>query len=157
MTAIVTHSPGKVELDFSTHSSRTIDLYLEMGITLSMKFFLFEKIILLVRIAKFVSNGIVVCFPSYVIMRQCLSAWRDSEERIYRKLEVVKSLFEESKDTKRTNRMIEEYREAAIEEKGALFFCVARGRVCETANFSDEEARAIVFAGVPTLDLKDSK
>ena len=54
--------------------------------------------------------------------------------------------------------MIEEYKEAAAEEDGgAIFFCVARGKVCETANFSDEAARAIVFVGVPNLDLQDKK
>jgi len=53
--------------------------------------------------------------------------------------------------------MMEEYQEAAVGEKGAIFFCVTRGKVCETANFSDEAARAIVFVGVPQPDLRDKR
>jgi len=49
----------------------------------------------LVRIAKSVPNGIVVCFPKYVTMKQCLRVWKDSEERIYKELGAAKTLFEE--------------------------------------------------------------
>ena len=41
--------------------------------------------------------------------------------------------------------------------KGAILCCVARGKVSEGIDFSDEMARAIVIVGVPYPPLTDLK
>ena len=49
------------------------------------------------------------------------------------------------------------YFQDASTQRGAILFCVCRGKISEGIDFADEKARAVVLVGIPYPQLTDPK
>ena len=47
------------------------------------------------------------------------------------------------------------FKKKAMTAKGAILFCVCRGKVSEGMDFSDKLCRGVVFVGVPYPNIRD--
>lgn len=73
--------------------------------------------------------------------------------QLRKKLNSTKKCFSESKDS--SEDLIKKYRKAALEPKGALLFCVCRGKISEGIDFPNELCRSVVFIGIPFPNIND--
>ncbi|PHU24343.1 hypothetical protein BC332_09450 [Capsicum chinense] len=120
----------------------------------------------IVNFTRVVPDGLLVFFPSYYILEQCISCWKtlghsnsmDSStiwERICKhKLPVV-----EPRQSSLFPMAIEDYM-AKLKDKsasGAVFFAVCRGKVSEGLDFTDHAGRAVVITGIPFATSTDPK
>ncbi|XP_062089395.1 regulator of telomere elongation helicase 1 homolog isoform X2 [Humulus lupulus] len=117
----------------------------------------------IVNFARIVPDGLLVFFPSYYLLDQCIGCWKKTShansttlwERICRhKKPVVEprqsSLFSES---------IEDYMAKLKDSStsGAIFFAVCRGKVSEGLDFADHAGRAVIVTGMPFATMTDHK
>ena len=111
---------------------------------------LFEIILSLTKI---IPKGLVVFFTSYQYMKLVHSRWLSNG--MWRKLEVVKDIFIESKDQP-SELIWENYcKSVANTERGAMLLSVVGGRLSEGINFSDDLARGVIMVGMPYPDSRD--
>nr|GMC77545.1 regulator of telomere elongation helicase 1 homolog isoform X2 [Ipomoea batatas] len=120
----------------------------------------------IVNLARIVPDGLLVFFPSYYFLDQCIGCWKSTGngnqtnsssiwERICKhKLPVVEprqsSLFPSA---------IEDYMSKLKDRSasGAAFFAVCRGKVSEGLDFADHAGRAVVITGIPFATRNDPK
>jgi DNA excision repair protein ERCC-2 len=97
--------------------------------------------------ARITPDGLVVFFPSYLYMESIISAWQGMEilDEIWR----YKLILAETPDAHESSLALETYRTACINGRGALFFCVARGKVSEGIDFNHQYGRCVICIGVP--------
>lgn len=117
----------------------------------------------LINISRIVPAGVLVFFPSYSVLIACVEMWTkltfETTTTIWDSINANKTIFLEPKFSKEMKAVITEYNKA-IERKdknGAMFFAVARGKVSEGLDFSDNHARAVVVIGLPYPNLGDPK
>ncbi|VFQ89237.1 unnamed protein product [Cuscuta campestris] len=120
----------------------------------------------IVNFARIVPDGLLVFFPSYYLLEQCVGCWKSMDngnqtnsstiwERICKhKLPVVEprqsSLFPSA---------IEDYMSKLKDKSasGAVFFAVCRGKVSEGLDFADHAGRAVVITGIPFATTSNPK
>ena len=113
------------------------------------------------KISKLVSkipNGVLVFFPQRKLMLESLNCWRRigvTEQVSGQSFLNGKPVFVEGAKAEENRKVVEEYKEAAKSEKGAVLFGVFRGRNAEGSNFPDEEARGVILIGVPYANYSD--
>jgi len=97
------------------------------------------------------------------MLTRCVDAWKQPEPGaktpFWTLIEKHKAIFMEPKYSSQMQPVIDAY-SAKIEEpgsNGAMFLAVARGKVSEGLDFSDEHARAVVVTGLPYPNLADPK
>jgi hypothetical protein len=74
-----------------------------------------------------IPNGILVFMPSYGCLDKLLTAWK---HQIIPLIEKEKMIFEEPRSGKMDfESLMKQYNVAASGEKGAILFCVQRGKV----------------------------
>jgi DNA excision repair protein ERCC-2 len=80
-------------------------------------------------------------------MESIISAWQGMEilDEIWR----YKLILAETPDAHESSLALETYRTACINGRGALFFCVARGKVSEGIDFNHQYGRCVICIGVP--------
>jgi Rad3-related DNA helicase len=61
----------------------------------------------------------------------------------------IKHVFFENEPLMTTKKMYEDYSAACATEKGAIMFCVYRGKMSEGIDFKNELARAVICVGIP--------
>jgi len=115
----------------------------------------------IVNFARIVPKGLLVFFPSYSVMDQCLTAWKRSGtsmsvwERILRhKMPVI-----EPRESAQLNSAMEDFYQKVNDPSytGAVFFAVCRGKVSEGLDFSDNNGRAVIITGMPFPSMVDPK
>lgn len=94
-----------------------------------------------------VPDGLVCFFPSYLYMESIVSAWVD-QGTIQAVLE-KKLVFVETPDVVESTIALENYRLACDNGRGAVMFCVARGKVSEGVDFDNNYGRAVILFGIP--------
>ncbi|BFU25795.1 DNA repair helicase putative [Entamoeba histolytica] len=104
---------------------------------------------LILELSKTVPDGILCFFPSYSYMNICISYW--DEMKIIESIYSNKLIFVESNDSEETSLAFQNYRLACHTGKGAILFCVTRGRLSEGINFTNHLARAVLIIGAPYL------
>jgi DNA excision repair protein ERCC-2 len=102
---------------------------------------------LIIELASTVPDGIVVFFPSYVYMDHIIALWL--EMGIINHIVERKLVFIETPDAVESALALDRYRCACDTGRGALFFCVARGKVAEGIDFDRHYGRCVVVLGVP--------
>ena len=86
-------------------------------------------------------------FPNYKMMQ-------DSFYTLAIKLDVPS--FIEFKDKNKSQQTIENYF-LECDNKGAVLFCVARGKFSEGYDFKDQYCRGVIMVGIPNLNIKSPK
>ncbi|KAK4468362.1 hypothetical protein MN116_008154 [Schistosoma mekongi] len=113
--------------------------------------------LLLVQLAQVVPAGLLIFFPSYAFMSQCIEFWKDSDT--YEKLSRSKQIFIEPREKSQFNKIFNEYRSIACSENsvGAILFAVMRGRVSEGLDLADNAGRGVVILGLPYAPIHDPR
>lgn len=102
---------------------------------------------LVIELAAAVPDGMVVFFTSYVYMEQMISMW--DEMGIINRMFERKLVFTETRDAIESALALDRYRRACDIGRGAIFLCVARGKVAEGIDFDRHYGRAVLIIGVP--------
>lgn len=120
----------------------------------------------IVNFARIVPDGLLVFFPSYYLMDQCIECWKNTSHASSRESSTIwdricknKQPVVEPKQTTLFPQAIEDY-EAKLRDKaasGAIFFAVCRGKVSEGLDFADQAGRAVVITGMPFSMKTDPK
>ena len=112
--------------------------------------------------ARIVPDGLLVFFPSYGVMDQCISSWKISSQSgksIWDRIKTYKEPFAEPKDKTDFGKAMETFY-AKVQDPnliGAIFFAVCRGKASEGIDFSGSRARAVIITGLPYPAYKDPK
>ncbi|KAL5824826.1 hypothetical protein ACOSQ3_020889 [Xanthoceras sorbifolium] len=117
----------------------------------------------IVNIARIVPDGLLVFFPSYYLLDQCIGCWKnkthENSSTIWERICKHKKPVVEPRQSSVFPAAIEDYR-AKLKDttaSGAVFFAVCRGKVSEGLDFSDHAGRAVVITGMPFTTLNDPK
>uniref|UniRef100_A0A7S0BFL7 DNA 5'-3' helicase n=1 Tax=Rhodosorus marinus TaxID=101924 RepID=A0A7S0BFL7_9RHOD len=102
---------------------------------------------LVIELATHVPDGMVVFFTSYVYMELMISYW--DEMNVINRILDKKLVFIETPDITESSLALDNYRRACDCGRGAVFLCVARGKVAEGIDFDGHYGRAVVVIGVP--------
>jgi len=107
----------------------------------------------MLKYCKEIPDGTLCFFPSYSFMNSCLNLWKKGD--IWKSLNDVKTVFVEGEEPNLDIQM-QKYLEA-VAQKGALFFCVFRGKLAEGIDFKDTAARAVMICGIPYPNIGDMR
>lgn len=102
---------------------------------------------LLVDFVKVTPDGLIVLFPSSLYMESTISVWQGMGilDEIWR----YKVILVETPSAQETSLALETYRTACSNGRGAVFLCLARGKVPEGIDFSRQYGRCVLCIGVP--------
>eukprot|EP01117_Protostelium_nocturnum_P016311 TRINITY_DN6429_c0_g1_i1.p1 TRINITY_DN6429_c0_g1~~TRINITY_DN6429_c0_g1_i1.p1 ORF type:complete len:780 (+),score=226.14 TRINITY_DN6429_c0_g1_i1:416-2755(+) len=118
---------------------------------------------LIVNCARIVPHGLLVFFPSYGNMSQCLDFWKrppnNGDRSIWERIVQLKQPVEEPKNSASFNEAMKDFYNKVKDKshKGAVFFAVCRGKVSEGLDFSDDNGRAVIITGLPFPSTIDPK
>lgn len=96
---------------------------------------------------KTIPKGVLVFFKSYANLRIAVDTWRKSST--YYDIQSQKQVFEEPRDLRSFNIVLEAYRQHIDEGNGAIFLAVFRGKISEGLDLADDHCRAVIIIGVP--------
>jgi DNA excision repair protein ERCC-2 len=102
---------------------------------------------LLAELCAVVPDGVAGFFPSYAYLETAVSAWIDMG--ILQSVTRHKLLFIETTDVSETVLALSHYRAAVACGRGAVFLCVARGKVSEGIDFEGPFGRCVILFGIP--------
>ncbi|PJF18139.1 DNA repair helicase (Rad3), partial [Paramicrosporidium saccamoebae] len=113
------------------------------------------------EVCKIVPDGVLVFFPSYAVMEQCLTAWRlkdpEGQSSIYERIAQLKHPVTEPRSKGDLGRVMDTYYRHISNGHGSIFFAVCRGKVSEGLDFADRKGRAVIVTGIPYPPLKDPR
>uniref|UniRef100_A0A7N0VD81 Regulator of telomere elongation helicase 1 homolog n=1 Tax=Kalanchoe fedtschenkoi TaxID=63787 RepID=A0A7N0VD81_KALFE len=120
----------------------------------------------IVNFARIVPDGVLVFFPSYYLLDQCVGFWKNGSttgsatsssiwERICRHKQPVVEPRQSSLFSAAINDYMTKLRDST--RSGAIFFAVCRGKVSEGLDFADQAGRAVIITGMPFATLTDPK
>ncbi|KAL5698490.1 DNA helicase [Ranunculus cassubicifolius] len=116
--------------------------------------------------ARIVPDGLLVFFPSYYLLDQCIDCWKDmghanstSSSTIWERICKYKQPVVEPKQSSLFSSSIEDFMNKLKDKStdGAVFFAVCRGKVSEGLDFADHTGRAVVVTGMPFATWNDPK
>jgi DNA excision repair protein ERCC-2 len=102
---------------------------------------------IVLEFSRITPDGIVVFFPSYLYMESIISMWQGMG--ILDSIWNYKLILVETPDSQESSLALETYRTACCNGRGAILFCVARGKVSEGIDFDHHYGRAVICIGVP--------
>lgn len=102
---------------------------------------------LLMEFARLTPDGMVAFFPSYLYMESIISMWQTMG--ILDEVWKYKLILVETPDSQETSLALETYRTACSNGRGAVMFCVARGKVSEGIDFDHHYGRTVLMIGIP--------
>uniref|UniRef100_A0A1A9VRD2 Regulator of telomere elongation helicase 1 homolog n=1 Tax=Glossina austeni TaxID=7395 RepID=A0A1A9VRD2_GLOAU len=109
----------------------------------------------ILNVARIVPDGLLVFFPSYPLLNQCVNSWQASG--LWADLSRFKPIFVEPKGKDDFLNTMEGFYESINNSKGACFMAVCRGKVSEGLDFADRNGRAVIITGLPFPPFKDPK
>uniref|UniRef100_A0A9I9DVI0 Regulator of telomere elongation helicase 1 homolog n=1 Tax=Cucumis melo TaxID=3656 RepID=A0A9I9DVI0_CUCME len=117
----------------------------------------------IVNFARIVPDGLLVFFPSYYFLDQCISCWKNqslsSSTTIWERICKHKKPVIEPRQSSLFPSSIEDYmfKLEDTSSSGAVFFAVCRGKVSEGLDFADHAGRAVIITGMPFASRNDPK
>lgn len=111
----------------------------------------------ILKFAKAVPDGLLVFFPSYVVMNKCTAYWKQSD--IWSSIDGQKRIFVEPQTKAEFLDAMKNYYATINDPKtnGATFMAVMRGKVSEGLDFADMYGRAVIVTGIPFAPSKDPR
>ncbi|KAF8407028.1 hypothetical protein HHK36_006152 [Tetracentron sinense] len=120
----------------------------------------------IVNFARIVPDGLLVFFPSYYLLDQCIGCWKNmghanstNSSTIWERICKHKQPVVEPRQSLLFSSSIEDYMTKLNDTctSGAVFFAVCRGKVSEGLDFADHAGRAVVITGMPFAMRTDPK
>ncbi|KAF7814283.1 regulator of telomere elongation helicase 1-like protein isoform X1 [Senna tora] len=117
----------------------------------------------IVNLARIVPDGLLVFFPSYYLLDQCIACWKSmnnvNSTSIWERICRHKKPVIEPRQSSLFSTAIEDYmyKLKDTSASGAVFFAVCRGKVSEGLDFADHAGRAVVITGMPFATSTDPK
>ena len=108
----------------------------------------------LAQVCSVVPDGLLVLFPSWYAMEGSLEFWENTV--IKSMITRNKELFLEPRSSKDLGETVAKYSKAC-QDRGAVLFCVCRGKMSEGINFADARCRAVVITGLPFPPVRDAR
>ncbi|KAJ1687934.1 hypothetical protein LUZ63_019324 [Rhynchospora breviuscula] len=150
---VVPTGPSGYPLNSSFRTRDSLEYKQELGNTI-------------VNFARIVPDGLLVFFPSYYMMDQCIECWKSMSHAsstqvltIWERICKHKHPVIEPKQSALFSNAIEDF-ETKLRNRstsGAIFFAVCRGKVSEGLDFADQAGRAVVVTGMPFSTKTDPK
>ncbi|XP_055298261.1 regulator of telomere elongation helicase 1 homolog [Sitodiplosis mosellana] len=111
----------------------------------------------ILEFSKFVPDGLLVFFPSYVLMNKSATFWR--QNGIWSLIDKQKRIFSEPQTKAEFIAAMKGYYDTINkpDSNGAIFMAVMRGKVSEGLDFADMYGRAVIVTGIPFAPAKDPK
>ncbi|KAM7347678.1 regulator of telomere elongation helicase 1 [Cochliomyia hominivorax] len=109
----------------------------------------------ILNVARIVPDGLLVFFPSYPLLNQCVNSWQASG--LWHDISRYKPIFVEPRGKDDFVNTMESFYQSIKDSKGACFMAVCRGKVSEGLDFADRNGRAVIITGLPFPPLKDPK
>lgn len=110
---------------------------------------------ILLDIVSGTGGGIVILLPSYSVLEKLKNQL--SNNGFLSKIYAKKAIFLENKNASQFKTVLNSYFLQCKKPKGAVFFALARGKISEGLDLSDEKCRALIMIGVPYPAVKDMK
>ena len=141
---IITKGPDGVELNSSYQKRSTAEYQNSLGT-------------LLVNLSRSTPHGLLVFFPSYVLMDEMIKTW--NQNGTLDRISHNKPHFAEPKDKRNLATQMEMFYDKINDPsfKGAVFFAVCRGKVSEGLDFANKNGRVVVITGLPYPPKMDAK
>ncbi|KAE9588051.1 putative DNA helicase [Lupinus albus] len=117
----------------------------------------------IVNLARIVPDGLLVFFPSYYLLDQCIGCWKslsnESATSIWERICKHKKPVIEPRESSLFALSIKDYISKLNDTSasGAVFFAVCRGKVSEGLDFADHAGRAVLITGLPFATITDAK
>nr|GMC70965.1 regulator of telomere elongation helicase 1 [Ipomoea batatas] len=120
----------------------------------------------IVNLARIVPDGLLVFFPSYYFLDQCIGCWKSmgngnqtNSSTIWERICKHKLPVVEPRQSSLFPSAIEDYMSKLKDRSasGAAFFAVCRGKVSEGLDFADQAGRVVVITGIPFATRNDPK
>ncbi|CAA7409948.1 unnamed protein product [Spirodela intermedia] len=150
---VVSRGPSGFSFNSSYRNRDSVDYKQELGNAI-------------VNFARIVPDGLLVFFPSYYLMNQCIECWRNMNHASSTDLSTIwericknKQPVIEPKESQLFGSAIEDF-QAKLHDRstsGAVFFAVCRGKVSEGLDFADHAGRAVIVTGMPFSMMADPK
>ncbi|CAG8520049.1 2929_t:CDS:10 [Ambispora leptoticha] len=146
---IIKKGPTGIALNSSYNSRSNANYQQELGRTI-------------VNFSRFIPDGLIVFFPSYGVMNDCIENWKrpivGSNPRIWDMLTQNKELIIEPKNKQEFVKTMTLFHKTISEQgRGSIFFAVCRGKVSEGIDFTDARGRAVIITGIPYPPFRDPK
>ncbi|KAK8205732.1 helicase C-terminal domain-containing protein [Phyllosticta capitalensis] len=159
----VTRGPSGSAFDFTFEKRNSPALMADLGLAI-------------LEFAKTIPDGVVVFFPSYAYLDQCVAAWKRAaapasatakKDSLFDAIQAVKPVFHEAKSQQQQSRpsvtskdqqpssttesVLTSYTHAVNTGagRGALLLAVVGGSLSEGINFSDALGRGVAVVGLP--------
>ncbi|CAF0772607.1 unnamed protein product [Rotaria sordida] len=100
------------------------------------------------NVIKNIPGGVLVFFPCYKMIDEVVATWKNNAtfEIMNQRKRVI---IEQRNKTKFENQMKEFNTIIENDQRGAMLFAVARGKLSEGIDFSDKTCRAVIIIGIP--------
>lgn len=111
----------------------------------------------LCNLTRFIPGGVLVFFPSYLMLKTCVDSW--TAAGIFATLSLLKPVVREGQRDLDFTSLIQSFYENvdAPEMQGCVLLAVCRGRVSEGMDFTDHYARAAFIVGLPLPPFYDPR
>eukprot|EP00884_Botryococcus_braunii_P009467 jgi/Botrbrau1/18521/Bobra.0072s0096.1 len=118
------------------------------------------------RFSALVPDGLLVFFPSYIVLETCIDYWKRTENRSWKAFTTIwetithkKQAVVEPRESSAFSQAAEDFRMKLKDpsSSGAIFFAVCRGKVSEGLDFADRAGRGVIITGIPFAMHKDPK
>ncbi|WCJ40717.1 hypothetical protein M5689_021626 [Euphorbia peplus] len=116
-----------------------------------------------VNFSRLVPDGLLVFFPSYYLLDQCVECWKNvslaNSTTIWERICKLKKPVVEPRQSSLFTVAIQDYMAKLSDRStsGAVFFAVCRGKVSEGLDFADQAGRAVMVIGMPFAARHDPK
>ncbi|KAI5070881.1 hypothetical protein GOP47_0013132 [Adiantum capillus-veneris] len=149
---VVCSGPSGRPLNSSYRTRDSLEYKIDLGNTI-------------VNFARIVPDGLLVFFPSYYLLNQCMEAWQmpnaaaPQSNTVWERICKHKQPVIEPKDSALFNHANEDFiaKLNDVTSSGAVFFAVCRGKVSEGLDFADKAGRAVIITGIPFAMKTDPK